>query len=594
MKRIILGALTLFMTCFAAYADEVPAAVTRQAAANFWNTYRTADTKPVDAADLQLMTYAGLEHLVVYANGEHGFVLMSADDNARPVLAYSFETPFPEELFPTLRFWLTGYESQIAEATEPSPQTKAEWETLLTGTVPPAPLTMLDVPKMVTTYWNQSDPYNRLCPYDSNYHTRTVVGCVATAMAQIMRYWRHPSCGVGSHCYNYYQYGTLCADFANTTYIWQYMPERVDAMSSREREINAVATLSYHCGVSVDMMYGPSATGGSGAYSHDVVTALTNYFRYDNTMEHHYRINYSDSLWRAKIDEDIEARRPVYYTGRDSSGGHAFVLDGSDTNGRYHFNLGWGGYGDGFYTIDNIAPGGGGAGGNATYTFNMAQSAIFGIKPVPQEFDTVDYYDTVCYTSMYYIFHEYYMPPTEGEYYLTYLDTVYHVQVAVAPKRFIHYDPNGADAATQTRDYCYLTGAVLSPNMFERPGYHFVGWCLDIDGHGELYQPGDTLHIRTTRIVYAIWAPGGVGIAETDTPGAISVWPNPTTGDFNIQLPADGSAQIRIFDVMGRTVYQNYTSGDRVKIASDSLPKGTYTIQVSTGTGIYNQRVIKR
>lgn len=594
MKKIILGAIALLMTCSAAFADEVPASVTRQAAANFWNTYRTADAKPVDAADLQQMTYAGLEHLVVYANGEQGFILMSSDDNARPVLAYSFETPFPEELFPTLRYWLMGYESQIAEATEPSPKTKAEWKSLLTDPVPPTPKTLLDVPKMVTTYWNQSAPYNNLCPYDSNYHDRTVVGCVATAMAQIMRFWNHPSCGVGSHCYTYHQYGTLCADFANTTYIWQYMPERVDAMSSREREIKAVATLSYHCGVSVDMMYGPSATGGSGAYSHDVVEALTNYFRYDpSTMEHHYRGYNTDSAWRVRIDADIEAGRPVYYTGRDSSGGHAFVLDGSDTTGRYHFNLGWGGYGDGFYTVDNIAPGSGGAGGNATYTFNLSQSAIFGIKPIPQQFDTVDYYDTVCYTSMYYIFHDYYEPPTEGEYYLTYLDTVYHVQVAVAPKRFIHYDPNGAEGATQTRDYCYISGAKLSPCPFERPGYHFVGWCLDIHGNDVLYQPGDTLHIRTTKIIYAIWAPGGVGIEET-TAESINMWPNPTSDELNLRLTSVSDAQIRIFDAMGRIVDQHTVAGESVKIRLDGLPAGTYTVQVSTSTGIYNRRVIKR
>lgn len=593
MKKITLSVLALVIFYLSAIAAQVSESQMRLVVANFWNTYRPAGVKPVEPSQLRRMEYATLPHLGVFATGDDvGFVIVAADDRVRPVLAYSFETPFPEELHSSLSYWLGGYESQIAEAAlDDNLPADSRWQRALTATPPVEPLTLVNVPRLMTTFWDQSDPYNRDCPYDESYHARTVVGCVATAMAQIMRYWRHPSCGIGQHSYQYGNYGTLSADFANTTYIWNYMPDRLD-MTSAQRELDAVAKLSHHCGVSVNMMYGPSATGGSAAYSNDVINALTTYFRYQEGMNHQYRYRYSDSLWCAKIDEEMNAGRPIYYSGRDSTSGHAFVLDGADTQGRYHFNWGWGGYGDAFYAINDLAPRVGGAGGNATYTFNLNQAAIFGIQPIPQHLDTVDLYDTVCSSSMYYTFYEYNMPPTDGEWLLTHLDTVYRVHVAVAPRRFIHYDPNGADDVTHTSSYCYVTGPVLTEAIFQRPGYTFAGWCLDPYGNGPLYQPGDTLKIHSTVIAYAIWQ-RNAGIQQDGEP-QVAIHPNPATDFVEIIVDGGHCNSVSIVDAMGRTLMMQQCDGSpTVEISLRDFPQGVYLMMVATDNGTCKQRIIK-
>ena len=201
-------------------------------------------------------------------------------------------------------------------------------------------------------------------------------------MAQIMKYWNYPAQGIGSHSYTPYtrpDLGVQSANFGETTYEWANMPNQL-SQSSTTTQINAIATLMYHCGVSVDMMYDISSNGGSGAYSNDIPYALVNYFNYKSTATYLTKSSYTDNNWIALLKSELNAGRPIEYNGSGSGGGHAFVCDGYDNNNKFHFNWGWSGQNDGFFALTSLNPGSGGSGGGS-YNFTNDQNAVIGIEP---------------------------------------------------------------------------------------------------------------------------------------------------------------------------------------------------------------------
>ena len=593
-KTIILALLSLLTV--SAFAAPVTAEVARRVAVNFWNSHYPETQKPV--ADMQLQPVAEFNNMYFFVNGEEGFVVVAADDRVRPVLGYSFDSPFSEQPNPELRFWLSGYEMQIEAVKSVDKSADPRWETLL-QTPPEAPLTLQHVPALLRTRWNQGEPYNAQCPYDENYHVRTVVGCVATAMAQIMKRWEHPWCGEGNHSY-YSDYGLLTADFENTTYMWQNMPLFVNIGAS-ESETEALSTLSYHCGVAVEMMYGPSATGGSGAYSmcypeHNIYacaySAFPTYFKYKPTLQHRMRMNHSEEAWLAYIDADLAAGRPIYYSGHDSTGGHAFVLDGSNLDTTYHFNWGWGGYGDGFYTMANLAPGSGGAGGNATYTFHQQQGAIFGIEPDIEQLDTIEVYDTICpnYTS--YSFRGYNLPLASCDTHLHVLDTVFFLHLRRISLKVIEFKPNGGTGEEFSIQYCIPDGIVMPECPFTKDSLRFVGWCRNQNGSGAVYLAGDTVFLQGNMSLYAKWVDPALGIdaVEDENP---TLWPNPTTGELHLALALSDNAQYYVIDAVGRTLMSGNIVHREGQISLFGLSAGVYTVQIRTSKGVYNQRIIK-
>ena len=326
----------------------------------------------------------GIPEVYLFAGAEGGFVLVAGDDCVRPILGYSLTslvgTPLPENMAD----WLLGYSSEIArlreKGEEPSPQVRAEWEAMLKD----APVYSVVVQPMLTTIWKQGSPYNTLCPHDS-LNRATKAGCVAIALAQVMKYWNHPLQGVGSYTYSNANNGTVSADFGNTTYDWANMPNSLTAASPTVN-VNAVGTLVFHVGVAVKMKYGYSSSGATTVSSNSLSTitgerALRTYFGYDKALHSVRRDMIGDSLWAVLLDNELVEHRPVIFSGRDTSGGHAFVCDGRDNAGLYHFNWGWGGYCDGYYQIGALNPAPGGTGGNATSHYNLENKMIIGIQP---------------------------------------------------------------------------------------------------------------------------------------------------------------------------------------------------------------------
>ena len=381
MKRFTLIVVLALVTAMPTFAERVPMETARKVAATFLNNN---GAKSVQLTDLS--TEAGFPNLYIFNAGQ-GFVVMAADDCVQPILGYSLTGNFVAENMPTnVNGWLQGYNDEIQYAIENQVRASAEttelWNDLIDGNSKAAKATTV-VAALVQTQWDQDPLYNNLCPYDSNAGELTVTGCAATAMAQIMKYWGYPSQGIGSHSYTPStrpDLGIQYANFGATTYQWNDMPTQL-SYSSTTTQINAVATLMYHCGVSLEMMYNIGSNGGSGAYAEDIPYALNHYFNYKATANIKYKANYSNvNSWINLLKAELNASRPIEYNGRGSGGGHAFVCDGYDSNNNFHFNWGWSGRNDGFYALTNLVPGSGGSGGGG-YNFTQEQCAVLGIEP---------------------------------------------------------------------------------------------------------------------------------------------------------------------------------------------------------------------
>lgn len=368
----------------AGMAAQVPEALARDIALHqlarqdaAFSAMRASDVELVLTKQGPVAGHAG--ELVLYRVfnvGGQGFVIVSGDDLVLPVLGYSTAAAFPTgTLRPNVAKWLEGYAGEIHAALAADQPAAAEvvlaWQSALEPDA--AERDVEAVAPLMQTQWDQSPNVNAQCPGGS------VTGCVATAMAQVMKYHNHPAQGAGFHSYSAPNYGTLSANFGATTYNWGSMPNTVNGPN------NAVATLMYHCGVSVDMQYSPQVsnaymiTSGS-PIQHCSEYAMKTYFGYDASMQGVHRDAYSESAWINLLKADLDAGRPILYAGFGSGGGHCFVTDGYDNNSFFHFNWGWGGQADGYFTVGALNPGSTGTGGG-TGGYNSGQQALIGIKP---------------------------------------------------------------------------------------------------------------------------------------------------------------------------------------------------------------------
>jgi len=326
------------------------------------------------------------EEFYVFAmTDRQGFVLIAGDDATEPVLAYSLTSSFPLVGMPDhVRSWLEGYEKEIRHnrKAEARAEIRQQWEDLLEGRT--TSNDKASVSPMLTTIWNQSPYYNALCPYDTAAHTRIVCGCTATATAQIMKYFSHPAQGYGTCSYTHNQYGVLSADYGATTYQWADMPDSLTSSSSAT-EIEAVATLIYHIGVAVSMNYSVNGSGGKTAsYGYGGEPSSENAFKYNFKYSPYvwtaFRIDYDLASWKALMKNELNNGRPILYAGYDErQSGHAFVCDGYNNQGLFHFNWGWGGSYDGYYKINNLNPT---TSTTATdFHFDLFATATIGIEP---------------------------------------------------------------------------------------------------------------------------------------------------------------------------------------------------------------------
>ncbi|MHC4477994.1 MAG: C10 family peptidase [Planctomycetota bacterium] len=385
---IVLG-LVFSPVCL--YGDQVAEQGVR-AAVQTWVRYVTADADPnavierMEPYDANGQTVAYVAHL-----GGGGFCLCGADDLVLPVYFYSPQGTYDPEN-PNFQYILWEIAARTEYLSAASKQQTAVflryeqdlasrasfWQGLRVGNVPErveqkvgplaAPTSMeLDL----TTEWGQSAPYNDLCPLGDG--GRCLVGCLATAAVQVMKYWDWPLSGASSHSYGWdgdqscngnVGGGTLSATFSDA-YDWQNMPDDcVSGCSGREEA--ALAELSYEVGVSVQMDYGVC---GSGAVPGHLEGALESYFRYDPDV---YVV--TSNLANTMV-EDIQWLRPIVLSGWQVTGeGHSWVVLGYDTGTfptQFLMNMGWGGGSDGWYSLDTVPR-----------SFNVSQELVAEIAPL--------------------------------------------------------------------------------------------------------------------------------------------------------------------------------------------------------------------
>ena len=283
-----------------------------------------------------------------------GFVIVSAEDTYTPILGYSFEGNFIFDEAPDhYKHFMLSYVDQINYVREQNLETPAEiaslWNELRSEDITGISVSReRDVNPLLFCKWDQGSPYNLYCPEDAaGPGGRVWVGCVATAMAQIMYYWRYPETGTGSHCYTpgNSSYGQQCANFGATSYNWEGM---INGIDNRFPEANA--ELQYHCAVAVNMDFGPN---GSGSQSYLVPDRIDQYFRYNDAV-YEERQDFSYSNWVNLLKTDIDAGKPLYYSGyTDDWSGHAFVCDGYQGE-NFHFNFGWSGSSNGYYSLYDV------------------------------------------------------------------------------------------------------------------------------------------------------------------------------------------------------------------------------------------------
>lgn len=377
--RLFLALLALLIS-FSTMAKKVEIKEARLVGTNYYfervNIHDAIPYTAISVTSEYTESENGIPLYYVFNINNSGFIMVAADDACYPVLGYSFESTYsPENIPDVVKFWFDKYKNEIsfviAGNLQPDDNTTFTWNKYLVNDPPQFenPGVIMDVAPLISTNWNQDFPYNALCPKDAasggSYAGRVPVGCVATSMTMIMYYWRYPETGQGQHCVfpTPPEYGAQCANFGNTTYDWNGMSNQPT------KECEPVAVVSYHAGVAVDMDYAPD---GSGAYMTKVPPAMINYFKYASSV---YYMNRSSNLttWQNTLRGDLDAKRPLIYSGQGPSGGHAWVCDGYQGSDQFHMNWGWGGSYNGYFTLNNLNPGGS--------TFNSSQGAVLGIQP---------------------------------------------------------------------------------------------------------------------------------------------------------------------------------------------------------------------
>lgn len=367
MKKLSLSILVL-MLAFPGFAKEVSQDEASRVALRLMAEKEVSVNSVTSVSPVQ---YEGVTAYYAVNFAPQGWVLVNSDDVVAPIMGYSENGSFSATEMPdNMRGWLGLNAEQVIEYRNVVKTRNADWDKSEIKLKSAKPKAASDkVSPIIKVNWNQGNPYNKYCP--SNASGRAVVGCVAVAMAQAMSVPQYPERPVNSISFNSgNSYGNISIDFTKEpAYNWANI---LSGANSKDD----VARLLWHCGMATEMNYGP---GGSGTYTTKVPDALKKYFDYPKSVTYLSRDNYSDKDWNAIILDELKAGRPIIYHGYpdDGTAGHCFNLDGYD-GAFYHVNWGWGGVGNGNFSLDKLAaqvvPGG------PTMSFTMGHGMVIGVR----------------------------------------------------------------------------------------------------------------------------------------------------------------------------------------------------------------------
>lgn len=403
MNRLCLFSAVLFLFSgifrVSLWAGPVGLEPAREKARAFYLAQK-ASASPKEMVDFHLVypdssgvakSTAGVGCYVFNVGRDEGFVIVSADDDLPSVLAYSLSGRFePDGMPANLASWLGWYEKQVLDYQQAvragqrmasdksvSGRSVANW-TKAEEVVAP----LLENHPDGAILYDQGLPYNVLCPNPDSLEKPMVTGCVATSMAMIARYHEWPERSFGSVEYETRSLGIpIRHEFGEKAYDWEHMlTTYADSTGYTEEEAEAVAALMRDMGYAVRMDYGYDL---SGAFSDFLMQAWAFHMGYSKKMRFLTRDLFADADWADAVRAELDEGRPLYYAGNGIGGGHAFVCDGYDDQGYFHFNWGWSGRGNGWYALDNLAPTDLGTG--AGYgEYNNNQTIVSGIRPAQE------------------------------------------------------------------------------------------------------------------------------------------------------------------------------------------------------------------
>ncbi len=326
-----------------------------------------------------------------------GFVIISGDDATISLLGYSDNGCYdPDQQPDGLRGLLQSYEQQIGRLRLSGYKNRTATAKSPVATAVPV---RRNIEPLMATRWNQGNPYNLLCPHFYNQNGSVgdlcATGCVATAVAQVMAFYRYPSATTRTIPGYMQRYSTDQGDKsvqlrnvpANSVIDWDNMLDDYHGGETEAQQL-AVAQLSYWVGLGSHMDYGPS----SATYLRDALNALKTYFGYDDGAHIEERSKHTLRSWDDLLYNELETSHPIAFSAVNAGGGHAFVIDGYDIDGLYHVNWGWGGMANGYFRMDVLNPDNSDGVDSAPEPngYNMGQEAIIGLQlpddvPAPSE-----------------------------------------------------------------------------------------------------------------------------------------------------------------------------------------------------------------
>lgn len=603
----------LFLFIFfsgALLADNVTAEQARALAIDFFKaSIQTRSTVSPqlqmvwDGEDVNTRNTGNLPAFYVFNSTDRkGFVIIAGDDAVMPVLGYSSTDSFVVEGMPNnLKSWMNGLREQINEARTSglvaSDAVAKAWTSLsktAAGTV---------VKEYETANWDQLAPYNIFCPEIRG--SRTVTGCVATAISILMRYHQWPDAGVGIlPAYSYEEEGsgtkmTIPERSLGNTYDWNIMPLQYDRNSS-ETAKNEVATLMYDCGVMARAEFNTASAGGTGAATLTAVQGLAKYMKYNKGMLYLFREWYSDAEWIQMLKDEIMTVGPVLYGGmtlRDE--GHQFILSGYTTDDYFKVNWGWSGYSNGFFLLSALDPDAQGAGGSSGGGFTVGQDAVFGFTRADENSDyrsLLGMYASGSYTGL---------ETTETQFNI---NTIFNVTVgAIGNFGLISFNGVAAlalvDKNLKLREV--ISGASKSiSNLQIYHGQAFIFSCKI----SLAPQPGDRIvavYKGNNDVAWKIVRGGA------DTTNEIIIKADPTSisemkqaiqfsafcdkrQDIVTAYLPEGARELNVYDVNGRLLRQIQTEGKiNITFSCAEYPAGVYILQAVTNKGTRQCKFLK-
>lgn len=372
LRTIILFAALLASPSFV-FAEDIGLNKAKEVAEMFFAKSGQALTRSgstltlVNSAEVSATRAGSAPALYIFNRAEGGFVIVSGSDAAMPILGYSFENSFGDinDMPENLSNWLDFYRGQINERRASGIRTTeaelARWkEALVLTRADGAPKTV----DLQTPDFGQGKPFNTYCPLDT-LGKKTIVGCVATAISEIVAYYKYPAAGSGT-LPAYTTKGIKVPERPlGHAYKWDKILPKYSGVSYTDEQSEAVATLCYDIAVMIKASFGSSATSG---YTNRA-SYLADYMGYSKGMIKEGRSYSTAEEWKALLKNSIDASKPVLFSGSNASAGHAFVIDGYDSSDRFLINFGWNASSNGFYQIDAFG------------SYTKSQTAYLGVNP---------------------------------------------------------------------------------------------------------------------------------------------------------------------------------------------------------------------